>query len=496
MSGDSVVQRVVRGETSRRSSSREKGAVCFRYDRDGERTHVRIARDIEPHHSDAITTSEPDGRAYEDALPEYPLPGSGAERWDCGQRFHGNFCTGCGKPHEVGRTCGSPECPRCWQSWAFHRGIDMAAKLHDLAKKVNHQTFKHHVTVSLRDSTRFNSKNPLKQGIEAIKPLLETVNVKTGYLVYHPYRIAPEYRGDVLGHESGDGDMTWKDVLAKVESEDWCWEAIVSEFLVYSPHFHVLCLSNFVDTTDQDGPGVGDIEAETGVVIHRITQTREDGKERSIADLGELCKATAYSLSHTAIAPESERQTHRAAVRAFGQVANHDVPDKAPSRQEVTEAMRSVAGKVLGISFSKPECHAPVPVERDRDTDTGSDGPGADYLNATQHLSGGGSGIADATPDGFGSDGFGPFNDDTGSWDATQGSVPSGLEVVTGDQSEECNGRLAPIWKAEVYLGRLGWIKEIEATHGERRLHELRHAIEEWRDMGSPHPEEVVPADE
>lgn len=477
MTDDSVVRRVVNGETSRRSARRQKGAVCFEFSRDGESRRVRIARDVEPHYSDAITTSEPDARDYSDALPEHPLPGSGEQRRDCGQRFHGNFCTGCGKPHEVGRTCRNPDCPRCWQSWAFHRATDMAAKLHSLSKDMSGSILKHHLTVSLRDSTRFNSKNPLNQGIEAIKPLLSKVNVETGFAIYHPYRIAPEYRGDVLGHESGSGDMTWKDVLEKVESDSWTWEAVRSEFLTYAPHFHVLCLSDSVDTT-----GVGDIEDETGVVIHRITTKREDGKERSIANLEELAKATAYSLSHTAIAPESERQTHRADVRAFGTVANFEAfeNDEAAAK----EAMRSVAGKVLGISFSKPECNAPVPRDRD-DHATGSD-----YLKATAHLSGE-TGNGDAIPDAYG-----PVNDDTSSWDATSGSVPSGLDVVSGAEREQCNGKLAPIWKAEVYLGRLGWIKQIEATHGEERLYELRRAIEEWRDLGSPHPDEVVPADE
>lgn len=275
----------------------------------------------------------------------------------------------------------------------------MAAKLHSLSKDMSGSVFKHHLTVSLRDSTRFNSKDPLNQGIEAIKPLISKVNVDTGFVVYHPYRIAPEYRGDVLGHESGDGDMTGCHILKKVESEDWCWEAIRDEFLIYAPHFHVLCLSDFVDTT-----GVGDIEDETGVVIYRITTRREDGKERSIANLEELCKATAYSLSHTAIAPESERQTHRAAVRSFGTVANFE------AFENDTEAMREVAPKVLGIEFAKPKCHAPVP--RDRATDE-SGGTGADYLKATQHLSSG-SGNGDAIPAAYGS-----MSDDTSSWDAT-----------------------------------------------------------------------------
>lgn len=283
MSDESIVRKVLNQETSARSRTREKGAVCFRYEQDGERTHVRIARDIDASFTDAITTSEPDARDYSDALPELPLPGSGDLLDDCGEEIPALFCSGCGTPYDVGRTCRRSRCPRCWQSWAFNRAKSAAAKLQSLAKergKRNGGTLKHHVTVSLRDSTRFNSKDPLGRGLEAVKALLGKVNVDTGYLVYHPYRIAPEYRGDVLGHESGDGDMTWKDILEKVEGDDWPWEAVRNEFLTYSPHFHVIALSEFVDCT-----GVGEIEDETGAVIHRITQRRDDGKERSIADL-------------------------------------------------------------------------------------------------------------------------------------------------------------------------------------------------------------------
>lgn len=484
MTDDSVVQRVVRGETSRRSSSREKGAVCFEFERGGSRRRVRIARDIEPHYSDAIQVSEPDARDYSDKLPEHPIPSSGELGEDCGRLIPAIGCDHCWTTKEVGRTCRSPDCPRCWQSWAFHRGIDMAAKLHDLAKKVNYQTFKHHLTVSPRDSTRFNSKDPFNQGIEAIKPLLEKVNVSTGYLIYHPWRIEKEHRGDVLGHESGSGDKGWKDILHLVESEGQTWEEVEDEYLIYSPHFHVLCLSNTVEKST-----TSDIENETGVVIHRIEQKRKDGGVKSIANLEELCKSAAYSLSHTSIAPESERQTHRAGVRAFGQVANHSVDDKAPSRQEVKEAMRKVAPKVLGVEFPEPECHETVTGHSHGDE---SDGAGANYLKATKHLSGGGTGNGSAI-----SDSYGPVNDDTSSWDATAGSVPSGLDVVSDGQGEPCTGKMVPIWALEPKLGDLEEINRVEEQFGRERVHELRRALEEWHELGEPTPNtEALPPNE
>ncbi|MCL7419177.1 MAG: hypothetical protein M8354_15275, partial [Halalkalicoccus sp.] len=315
-------------ETSARSRTANKSAVCFQYTRDGEEMRVRLARDADPSESDSITISEPDGRDYSDKLPEYQLPGAGELGSDCGEEFPGLYCTDCFAPHTVGRTCRNPDCPRCWQSWAFHRAKDMASKLEALGREEYAQNGKkvkqHHVTISLRDSTRFNSKDPFKQGIEAVKALTTHVDIPTGFTVYHPFRIAPAYRGDVLGHESGDGNMTWKDVLEKIESEGWSWQAVREEFLVYAPHFHVICLSEFVDTTS-----VAAIEEKTGAVIHRITTTREDGNEKSIANTEELCKVTAYCLSHSGIAPSEERKTHRAAVRAFGKVANYEAFDSA-----------------------------------------------------------------------------------------------------------------------------------------------------------------------
>lgn len=471
----------LRRETSRRSRMRAKGAVCFEYERDGEDVRVRVARDVDPSNGDAITTSEPDARVYDDPLPELPLPGSGELGDDCGEEIPALFCSDCGTPYEVGRTCRRSRCPRCWQSWAFQRAQSVASKVEALGRHMYTQEQKkvkqHHITVSLRDTTRFDSKDPLKQGFEAVKALLAQVNVETGYVICHPWRIAHEYRGDVLGHESGEGDMGWPDVLGKVEHEGWSWDAVRDEFLVYAPHFHVIALSEFVDCT-----GVGALEDETGVVIHRITTRREDGKERSIDGLEELCKVTAYSLSHAGLAPKNDGERFRAAVRPFGRVANFEAWDAVEG--ETKAALRRVAPKVLGIEFPEPECSEHVH----------EDGEDASVPRAVRTIpENGGMPEWDESPASvaaaWDAEAHG-FNDDRETWDATAGVVPSGLEVVADGGTDQCRGQLVPMWKAGSYLGTLEWINAIEERHadGEGRLRQLRDAYERWDDMGRPRP--------
>lgn len=474
---DSIVRKVERKETSRRSASSSRSAVCFEADVDDERRRIRVARDIETHYSDVITTSEPDARDYSDPLPEYPLPGAGEMGEDCGERFAGNYCTDCWTPNEVGRTCRNPDCPRCHKSWNFHLAKSHVAKIRSVSKTLPGSILQHHGTVSFANlDVRFNSQNPIKQAREAAKVLLSKCGIDTGYLYLHLYRIQKEHRGSVLGDESGSGDMTWKDVLPLIPERGW--PAVRDEYLVFEPHFHFLgCANTFMKSATPE------IEEQTGVVVNRIETEREDGKNKSIDGIEELCRSVAYCLSHTAIRPQSEKQTHRAAAWSFGQVTNFEAFEN--DKAEADETMRAVAPTVLGIEFPDPGCGEPVPAEAGHDHAHGE--CAHDHAVPTvahTSLAADGGSTSSATPT-------------TPSSSAeTAGSATRSSSVSSGVRLTECDGKRAPIWQAESDLGNLEKINRVEARFGEQRVHELRKAVEEWRGMGSPRPPEVDPPDQ
>ena len=467
---DSIVRKVERKETSRRSASSSKSAVCFEVDVDGERKRVRCARDIETHYSDVITTSEPDARDYSDPLPEYPLPGAGEMRDDCGERFAGSYCKDCWTPNEVGRTCRNPDCPRCHKSWNFHLAKSHVAKIRSVSKTLPGSILQHHGTVSFANlDVRFNSKNPVKQAREAAKVYLAKCGIETGYLYLHPWRIVEGERGDILGHESGSGDLTWKDILPLIPERGF--EAVRDEYLVFEPHFHFIGASDhFLKSATPE------LESETGVVVNRFETERKDGKKKSIDGIEELCKSIAYCISHTAIRPTSEKQTHRAAAWSFGQVTNFEAFDN--DLAEADQTMREVAPKVLGLEMPDSGCGEPVPKDH---ADCGHD-HGHAHTSATPTVA-----HASLAADGGSTSASTPT---TSTASTAENAMPSS-SVSSGVELTACDGKRAPIWQAESDLGNLEELNRVESLFGEERAHELRKAVEEWRDMGSPRPPEV-----
>lgn len=192
-------------------------------------------------------------------------------------------------------------------------------------------------------------------------------------------------------------------------------------------------------------------------------------------------KVTAYSLSHAGIASENDGEQHRAAVRPFGRVANFEAFDSVTG--EVTEAMRRVAPKVLGIEFPEPECTEHVHESEHQDADSVPQAAGT-------IPSGGGMSTPSPTAETWQAASSAFYDDDRETWDATEGSVPSGLEVVADGGRDRCGGQLVPMWVAGSYLGTLEWITKIEEkyTDGEERLRNLRDAYEKWDEMGRPRP--------
>jgi len=495
--------------SSARSRTRSKGALCYEFDDDGETRRIRVSNTLNPDEF-AIRDVDRDAREFADALPALPLPGSGDRRDDCGDDFPALYCSDCGEPAIVGRTCRRSRCPRCHKAWVFHTAKAIGAKTDGLRRlrysrsEGRRHPKHHHVVVSLPSSIRFDSGDPLGRATTLVKLLMGQVDADTGTAIYHPYRIATEYRGDVLGHSSGDGDLTWKDVLPLIASEGW--DAVREEYLVFNPHFHVISVSDWIE----GGAVTKRIEEKTGVVIERITP---GDSSTSIPDTEALASVTAYALSHAALSHDEDTDRWQAAYRYFGEVANTEA--RANVTRDVDRALREVAPTVLGLEFPEPRCsedrldtdpddlpgdspasgvdRPPVRVLTDGSRSSSDSGSGGGGGGAGSLASGGDRG---STNTGFG-DGDAPFSDSSGTWDSPgSGSTttPAGSTTIPADASvSKCNSRLVPMRAAPEYLNDPEWCAGIASP----TLARLRSAFATFAALGGgdTDPPPVPPPD-
>lgn len=488
--------------TSARDRTRSKGGLSFEHDvtGDGDRQRITIHQGIDPADDGRITTTEPDvdALAY-DARPEAPdLPASG-ERYDtCGEPFHGLFCPECAGTQEVGQTCQRSRCSRCYKSWCFRRAKTQVAKLeslrHDLEQRESGWQKFHHLTVSFRPDVRVRSDDPVKQLRKITQALLDQIGVEHGLAVFHNYRIKLRYGGDVPGHESGDGEMGWRDISEKMENPDWPADAVYSEFLEYSPHFHVFAVSDFV----QCGAITQQIADETGVVIHRIA----DNDGISLETIDDLAAATMYGLSHGGL--EKQGDSFRARYQAFGRLANHAAEDWALAKAD--DACRKTATDVLGLSLAKPECN----VTREPDIDDA--GAATNANSSTKPAMASDSTPATPTVAADGGDqlagisnvdlpsqpqaddwsvisemGITECSNDTGDGgDNLSEPVPDWIHEPISGQTKQyrCGTIMRPIRCASEYLECEDWVETQDAN----RIKNLRQRYTEFQDLGKPEP--------
>jgi hypothetical protein len=500
-----------RGQSARKRS-RSAGAICYEYEDDDEGVRrIRAAQDVDPSEEDSLQEIERDAREFDAEPPELRPPATGERYDDCGDEEPLLACPNCGETMEVGRTCRRSVCPRCWQSWDFQRALDAGTAIEGERRyryaSGEKKTKYHHLVVSLPASLRFGRSDPLDAAFRLAMLLLAQVGVFAGWLAYHPWRIKEEYRGDVNGHESGNGDMNWSDILTKIESDEWTWEAVREEFLIYAPHFHAIVNASYV----QGGAVTEYVEEKTGVVIHRITK---GDSSVSLGNLEDLASATAYALSHAGVSWDEENEEYRAAFRFFGSTAN--VERRQNVKNEVDEALREVAPDVLGVDFTSPRCEAETVDEEamkagGHDHDDGernfSEGGGAAARSPVGRARGGLSVDGDGFPTGAGSlwsegnsGGYATGGEagDEDSWTASEGVSPSYLDDPTeaeDDLRSRCGTKLAPIWAAEDWLADEEWVAERD----EETLDELRDALAVYRERAgrpaAPPPDAPDPPD-
>lgn len=504
---DSAASEVDSRETSERSRTRSGGAICYEHEKDGEKRRVRVAQEVDPSEADSLTEVERDAREFDAQVPALAPPGSGEHYGDCGDEQPLLMCPNCGAVTEVGRTCRRSRCPRCWQAWDFQRALDAGTALEGERRyryaSGEKKTKLHHLVVSLPLTLCFARSNPLDAAFKLAMRLLAEVGVFAGWLAYHPWRIKKEYRGDVNGHESGDGDMTWADILTLVESDKWTWEAVREEFLVYAPHFHAIVNASFV----QGGAVTDMIYDKTGVVIHRITK---GNSSVSIGDLEDLVSATAYALSHAGVQWDEENEEYRAAFRFFGSTAN--VERRQNVKDDVDTALRAVSLDVLGVEFASPRCDAET-VDEDAladaqeaaaravvDGDAGSRSPIGRAQRGFSPETDEFPTVAGSSWSSGNSGGYaaGRENGSEDTWTASAGVSPSYLDDPAEAEdgvSSRCGAKLAPIWVAEELLADEEWVEERDA----KTLEMLRGALEEFRERegrpAAPPPDAPDPPD-
>lgn len=331
---------------------------------DGERRRVTIKEPIdsvEPHTDESVKVGKIGWRTLDHELPRGVWLGSGERRAICGEEIPGLFCPDCGHVRHIGATCHESRCPRCWRSWVLKRTKPAAANVSAYARvrasgmRDSSKLYRHHVVISLPPDTLFGGSDPLGAFFRLARWIARMCDAEAGYMVYHPFRIAEEYRGDVWGHERGGGDLLPKGVLDLVSSESRPWEAIEDKLLTFEPHIHMVCVTPFF----QSGALTDKIYKKTGIVTHRITAPGQKVSLR--AGEAPTAAALAYTLSHCGLI-ENENGRYRPPIRSFGPVEHFNT---SGLEDEITAAIRDVSRDVVGLSLPSGRCSAPVPRDAD-----------------------------------------------------------------------------------------------------------------------------------
>lgn len=452
--------------SSRRQRTSSRSAMLFEYDGDAETHRMRLDPSKDPSDPGWLSEIEQDARSFDGKLPKTSLNGNGQKYDDCGEvELPVQHCTDCLERKWADRTCRRAACPRCHESHEFYNSVTDAAKAEALRRKRNAKNgvtgtagdLIHHGVASLPLSFAIDSSKPLKRGKEILAELLLACNIDTSQIYYHPYRIKKAYRGDVNGHASGDGDMTWSDIFGKLDTDKWTEEAVIDEFLVFAPHFHFIAVTpNF-----EGGVVTEQIQNQTGIVIHRITKSGKNDNV-SIYGIEDLCRAIAYCRTHTGLRWNEENEEFQTAMWRTGEVANLDASDGVTA--EIDAAMRSVSADVLGVDFSRADsCREKVPVEGpSSDSDESADESSSWSPSPSPVSAAGPADDRSLGPD-AGSlnlpDGT-AMTDGGSTWDATSGVVPDFAgepmpdtpEDRENSDTERCGGDFVPMKYAPMYF--------------------------------------------
>lgn len=427
----------------------------------------------------------------DDSLPELDLPGEqGLAQDDCGEDIPAFACLdheddgndGCGNSVYVGRSCASPVCERDWPAGVKDKVTRTAGKLEGLRRALyarydgRKDIDFNHVVASL-PSLLVDSENPLKRALLIIKTLLEEHWDIDGFVaIFHPYRIKKEYRKDQYEHggESGEGDMTWADVLS-VDPEDR------GQYIKFEPHFHTFFPA---PRRSFDYSVAEAVQEQSGWLFHRITKGKDSNV--SVKNLDDLVNQLTYTYSHAGVMQNGDRW--ELASRMKGDLHNCYAPDGI--EDQVLASFCDAAPKLLGVKFANMnEATCGADLSESADSGEPESGVGHDHDRENHPLhdiwesegSGPVGGGGDGDPWGSGAldagtgegDGDGTEESVVGQV-ADSGGVESPEAVSQEDTGQRCQGTLRPMREASERLDDEEWCAQAEYVDG------LRTAFKEW----------------
>ena len=161
----------------------------------------------------------------------------------------------CGTVHHKPHVCNRYDCPMHW-AHAVHRraagskdGSGVAPQLESIRKRLDaHRdddfvpgsgdpefpTSFHHLVISLPKELRIYAQDTLKRATSTVRDIMDALGIQ-GLVAYHPYRGKNE---DWEANDIGE----WKGRINPVTE----WED-VSDELEYSPHFHIVGVTPFLE---------------------------------------------------------------------------------------------------------------------------------------------------------------------------------------------------------------------------------------------------------
>lgn len=377
-------------------------------------------------------------------LPSLILPGFGGRtRTKCGD-FRPSFCTDCGGPSPGKDTCDQSTCQHCAPNWARRRATEVCRKLEAgraMLWAPSRKTKHHHLTISPAprgEAWRFEGDDPLQRAFETVRDIMDELGIQ-GYVIYHPYR-APGEPDDPYDHLG-----FWKDIVFQNRE----WDDVRDE-LEWSPHFHVICVSEFVQ-----GEGVTDVvHEETGWVIHRIT---EGESNRSVGDNLDLARVVTYCLSHAGLYETSDGRM-RVATRWYGaDIRGADKKEKY--RMEWERIVRTVSTRTLGLEKKDLLCGREA--LGTLQTSMGSFGGAQARMGSDTDASSGDEDVDDFA-EGRHVDATGEVTIGSSGPVAAETSMPDTPDSSTTleGQGEPCEGPLYDISRAPEFLSDDEWVEQ------------------------------------